>query len=76
LGDAYEQLKELDLSLAMYVCALETNQNFAPIHQLETVLTEIRLGDLFAKNEQQDEASIQRKNALNRLKHLYTNVYG
>ncbi len=40
LGDAYEQIEEMDLSLAMYVCAFETNQDFTPIHQLETVITE------------------------------------
>ncbi len=76
LGDAYKQLGEIDLSLAMYTCALEINQDFTPIYQLETVITESRLGDLFAKTGQHDEALIQHKNALNHLKHLYKNLSG
>ncbi|CAF3602836.1 unnamed protein product [Rotaria sordida] len=47
IEDAYDQIHDLDLSLAAYECVLEINQDFSPIYQLETVITESRLEILF-----------------------------
>ncbi|CAF4872024.1 unnamed protein product, partial [Rotaria sp. Silwood1] len=37
MGDAYEQMNDMDMALAVYACALELNKDFTPIYQLETV---------------------------------------
>jgi hypothetical protein len=45
-----------------------------PIYQLETVITESRLADLFANTGQQEEGLIHHKNMLNRLKYLFIKI--
>ena len=75
-GDIYERKEEMDLALAMYATALDINQHFTPIYQFETVITKNRLKELYMKIGQPEEAMIHYKNALNLLKHLYTNIEG
>ncbi|CAF1160680.1 unnamed protein product [Rotaria sordida] len=64
IGDAYEQIHDLDLSLAAYEYALEINQDFSPIYQLETVITESRLGILFNNVKEMEEASTYQKKSI------------